>query len=127
MRIAPRLMIASLAVLVALSAAAADVTGDWTATVATATQSSEYTFTFRQVESRIVGTIRSQHGVVAISNGYINFRTVTFDENVTVQGRRAVFEYTGELVSETQMRFKRQVLGARSGVVEFVATRSSAP
>lgn len=126
MQLAPRL-IGSLAALGAFSAEAADLTGDWAATVSTAAGQTEYTYAFRQDGSSLFGTIRSQHGVVAISNGYINYRTITFDENVTVQGRRAVFEYTGELVSDTQIRFKRRVLGAQYGVVEFVAMRVGTP
>jgi hypothetical protein len=126
-----RRLIASLATLlttpVVLSAQPADLTGDWTATIATAAGRTEYTYTFRQEGSRLVGTIRSQYGVVAITNGYVNYRTITFDENVTVQGRRAVFEHTGEIVSDTQIRFRRQVLGTSHGAVEFVALRSSAP
>jgi hypothetical protein len=126
MKLAPRL-IGSLAALVAFSAEAADVSGDWAATIATAAGRTEYTYAFRQDGSRLLGTVRSQHGVVTISNGYVNYRTVTFDENVTVQGRRTVLEYTGELVSDTQIRFKRRVLGAQYGVVEFVAMRVGTP
>lgn len=126
MKLASRL-VGSLAALVALSAEAADLTGDWTATIATAAGRTEYTFAFRQNGSKLFGTVRSQHGVVTISNGYVNHRTVTFDENVTVQGRRTVLEYTGELVSDTQIRFKRRVLGVSYGVVEFVAMRAGAP
>lgn len=127
MRIAALLLIASLAALAALPAQAADLTGGWTATIATASRASEYTYAFRQNGSRIFGTIQSPNGVVAISNGYVNHRTITFDENVTVQGRRAVFEYTGELVSDTQIRFSRRAVGTPYVVVEFVATRTANP
>jgi hypothetical protein len=120
-------LIASFAALVTFSAQAADITGDWTATIATAAGRTDHTYAFRQSGSRLVGTVRSQHGVVAISNGYVNHRTVTFDENVTVQGRRAVLEYTGEVVSDTQIHFKRRVLGTPYGVVEFVAIRTATP
>jgi hypothetical protein len=126
MELAPRL-IGSVAALVAFSAQAADITGDWAATIATAAGSTDYTYAFRQDGSRLFGTVRSQHGVVTISNGHVNYRTVTFDENVTVQGRRTVLEYTGELVSDTQIRFKRRVLGAPYGAIEFVAMRVNAP
>jgi hypothetical protein len=126
MKLATRLS-GSLAALVTFAAEAADITGEWSATIATAAGPTEYTYEFRQDGSRLLGTVRSQHGVVAIANGYINYRTVTFDENVTAQGRRAVFEYTGELVSDTQIRFKRGVLGAQYGVVEFVARRVDTP
>ena len=80
---------------------------------------------FRQNEGKLIGTIKSPNGVATISNGYINAKTVTFTENVTVQGRRAVLDYTRQLVSDNEIRFKRE--GAASPVVEFVATRVGGP
>src|SRR5262245_54601479 len=97
-------LLASFIALVAFSAHAADVTGEWTATVTTAAGQKNYTYAFRQTGGALIGTIRSQDGVVAIANGRVNNKTITFDENVTTQGRRAVLEYTGELVSETEIR-----------------------
>ena len=117
----------SLAALMAFSAQAADITGDWRATIATAAGQKDYTYTFRQDGGRLIGTVRSQDGVVAIANGYINAKTITFTENVTVEGRRAVLEYTGELVSDTEIRFKRAPAGTGSPVVQFVATRIGTP
>jgi hypothetical protein len=61
----------------------------------------EYTYVFRQNGARLIGTARSRDGVVSISNGFVNNRTITFDESVTTNGRRVVLEYTGELVSDT--------------------------
>jgi hypothetical protein len=119
-------LIVSLVALMAFSAEAADVSGDWKATIVTAAGQRDYTFSFRQNEGRLIGTIKSPDGVAAISNGYINAKTITFTENVTVQGRRAVFDYTGALVSDTEIRFKREA-GTASPVVEFVATRVGKP
>jgi hypothetical protein len=126
MKLAARLTVL-LAALLAFSAQAADVTGEWAATIATAAGRTDYTYALRQDGSRVFGTIRSPHGVVTITNGYVNYKTVTFDENITVQGRRAVLEYTGEIVSDTEIRFERRALGASYGVVEFVATRAGVP
>src|SRR5262245_20956659 len=106
-----RLLISS-AALVALPAAAADITGEWTATFVTALGQRNYTYVFRQAGADLIGTAQSQDGVFPIANGAINNKSVEFVENVTVQGRRVVFEYTGELVSDTQIRFKRQVAGS---------------
>ena len=117
----------SFVALVAFSAQAADITGDWRATVITAAGQKDYTYTFRQDGGRLIGTVRSQDGVVAISNGYINAKTITFTENITVEGRRAVLEYTGELVSDSEIRFKRVGTGAASPTVQFVATRVGRP
>jgi hypothetical protein len=117
----------SFVALVAFSAEAADVTGDWSATIVTSAGQRDYTFVFRQNEGRLIGTIRSPDGVAAISNGYINNKTITFTENATVQGRRAVLDYTGELVSDPEIRFKREVAGTTSPAVEFVATRIGRP
>ena len=119
-------LIVSFVALVAFSAEAADITGNWSATIVTAAGQRDYTFVFRQDGGKLIGTVKSPDGVAAIANGYINYKTITFTENVTVQGRRAVLEYTGELVSDTEIRFKREA-GTGSPVVEFVATRVGKP
>jgi len=115
-------LIVSFVALLAFSAEAADVSGSWSAKIVTAAGQRDYTFVFRQNEGKLIGTIKSPDGVATISNGYINAKTITFTENVTVQGRRAVFDYTGELVSDNEIRFKREA-GLGSPGVEFVATR----
>ena len=121
-------LIISFAALVAFSAEAADITGEWRATIVTATEQSDYTFVFRQNGGRLIGTAKSRDGVTAISNGYINYKTITFTENVTVEGRRVVLDYTGELlVSDTEIRFKREAPGTANPAVQFVATRVGAP
>lgn len=111
------------AALVALPAAAADITGQWMATFTTALGQRDYTYVFRQDGADLIGTARSQDGVFPIANGAINNKSVEFIENVTVEGRRVVFEYTGELISDTEIRFKRQVAGTSGPVLQFVATR----
>jgi hypothetical protein len=118
-----RLIVAFVA-LVAFSAEAADVSGSWNAKIVTAAGQRDYTFVFRQNEGKVIGTIKSPDGVATISNGYINAKTITFTENVTAQGRRAVLDYTGELVSDNEIRFKRE---GTAGPVEFVATRVGGP
>ena len=123
MRLSIRLVL-SVVALVAFPAAAADVTGEWTATFVTAAGQRDYTYVFRQSGADFIGTARSQDGVVAIADGSVNNKTVWFSENVTLEGRRAVFEYTGELVSDTEIRFKRQAVGTPSSAVQFVATRT---
>lgn len=116
--------IASLLALAAFAAEAADVTGEWTATIVSATGQTDYTYVFRQNGADLIGTVRSQDGLAAISDGSVNHKTITFIENVAVEGRRVVLEYTGELVSDTEIRFRRQVAGTQYPVVRFVATRS---
>jgi hypothetical protein len=114
---------ASLLALVAFAAEAADVTGEWTATIVSAAGQRDYTYVFRQNGADCIGTVRSQDGLTAISDGNVNHKTITFVENVTVEGRRMVLEYTGELASDGEIRFKRQVAGTQYPVVQFVATR----
>ena len=116
--------IASLTAVVAFPVWAADISGEWTAAIVTAAGESAYTYAFRQDGAKLIGTIRSPDGVVAISNGSVNNKTIMFDENVTAGGRRVMLEYTGELVSETEIRFKRQPAGSEYPVVQFVATRA---
>ena len=126
MNFSSRLLLSFMA-LVALPAAAADITGEWRATFVTAAGQRDYTYVFRQDGADLIGTARSQDGVVAIANGSVNYKTVWFMENVTVAGRRVVLEYTGELVSDTEIRFKRQAAGTQSPVLQFVATRTGPP
>jgi hypothetical protein len=126
MNFASRLILSFVA-LVASPAEAADITGEWTATFVTAAGQRDYTYVFRQDGADLIGTARSQDGVVAIANGSVNYKTVWFMENVTVAGRRVVLEYTGELVSDTEIRFKRQAAGTLSPVLQFVATRTGTP
>jgi hypothetical protein len=116
-----------LAALTGFAAQAADVTGNWAATVVTVSGQRAYTYAFRQNAGRLIGTVRSPDGVGVISNGYVNHNTVTFTEIVTAEGHRAVHEYTGELVSDTEIKFKRQVAGDAAPPVEFVATRIGTP
>ena len=120
-------LIASCVALVAFSAHAADITGDWRATVVSAGTQKDYTYVFRQDGYKLIGTIKSPDGVVAIANGYINYTTISFTENVTVEGRREVLEYTGELVSDTEIKFKRQAAGTTNPAIQFVATRIGKP
>jgi hypothetical protein len=108
---------------VAFAASAADVTGRWSATFVTAAGERTYTYTFRQNGAEVIGTARSQDGLVVLENGRINNKTVWFSESATVGDQRVVYEYTGELVSDTEIRFKRQAVGTRSPL-EFVATRT---
>jgi hypothetical protein len=124
MRCVTRLLLA-FAALAAFAAHAADVTGRWTATFVTTAGEKTYTYTFRQNGSELIGTARSQDGLVTLENGSINNKTVWFSENVMVGEQRVVYEYTGELVSDTEIRFKRQAVGTRSPL-EFVATRTGA-
>jgi len=126
MTLATRL-IASCVALAAFSAHAADITGNWRATVASAGAEKDYTYVFRQDGYKLIGTIKSPDGVTAIANGYINYKTISFTENVTAEGHREVFEYTGELVSDTEIKFKRQAAGTTNPAIQFVATRVGKP
>ena len=116
-------LLASCVALAAFSAHAADITGEWRATVVSAGVQKDYTYVFRQDGYKLIGTIKSPDGVVAIANGYINYKTISFTENVTAEGRREVLEYTGELVSDTEIKFKRQAAGTTNPAIQFVATR----
>jgi hypothetical protein len=120
-------VLAVLSAVAAFSAQAADVTGTWTAKVPTADGESDYTFAFRQSGAALIGTARSEQGVVAVANGSINHNAIAFVENVTVAGRRIVIEYTGEVVSDNEIRFKRQAIAPPYFTVQFVATRTDAP
>lgn len=120
-------VVVALSAALALPAEGADVTGDWIAKIPAADGVRDYTFAFRQSGGTLLGTVRTQEGVVSISNGSVNYKTIAFVENVTVAGRRIVIEYTGELVSDNEIRFKRQAIAPPYFTVQFDATRIGSP
>ena len=68
-------LIASFMALVAFAAEAADVSGEWTATIVTAVGQTNYTYVFRQNGADLIGTVRSRDGLIAISDGSVKVCT----------------------------------------------------
>jgi hypothetical protein len=95
----------------ALSALAADITGQWTATFNTQVGEQHYTYTFKVDGEKLTGTAKSDNGTVAIENGTVKGDDVSFVENLDYQGQKLAITYTGK-VSGDEIKFTRDVAGA---------------
>ena len=62
-----------------------------------------------QKGSELTGSIKSANGESKVENGVVKGDTVTFVENLTVQGMTIKVEYTGKVVSDGEISFTRQV------------------
>ncbi|MGD0957179.1 MAG: hypothetical protein ABR953_10180 [Candidatus Acidiferrales bacterium] len=96
---------------VALSAYAADISGQWTATFNTQVGEQHYVYTFKVDGEKLTGTAKSDNGTSEIENGVVKGDDVSFVENLDYQGQKLVITYTGK-VSGDEIEFTRDVAGA---------------
>jgi hypothetical protein len=94
----------------AISAYAADISGQWTATFDTQVGQQTYTYTFKVDGEKLTGTAKSANGEVEIQNGVVKGDDVSFVENLDYQGQKLVITYTGK-VSGDEIKFTRDVAG----------------
>src|SRR5580698_1456925 len=95
----------------ALSALAADITGQWTATFNTQVGEQHYTYTFKVDGEKLTGTAKSDNGTVEIENGTVKGDDVSFVENLDYQGQKLAITYVGK-ISGDEIKFTRDVGGA---------------
>jgi hypothetical protein len=95
----------------ALSALAADISGQWTATFNTQVGEQHYTYTFKVDGEKLTGTAKSDNGTAAIENGTVKGDDVSFVENLDYQGQKLAITYTGK-ISGDEIKFTRDVAGA---------------
>ena len=95
----------------ALSALAADISGQWTATFNTQVGEQHYTYTFKVDGEKLTGTAKSDNGTSDIQNGTVKGDDVSFVENLDYQGLKLVITYTGK-ISGDEIKFTRDVAGA---------------
>src|SRR5208282_1929640 len=95
----------------ALSALAADISGQWTATFNTQVGEQHYVYTFKVDGEKLTGTAKSDNGTSDIQNGVVKGDDVSFVENLDYQGQKLVITYTGK-VSGDEIKFTRDVAGA---------------
>lgn len=105
-------------------AGATDITGAWTASFDTQVGRQNYTYEFVVKDGAVTGTIKSDNGEVAVSEGKLDGETVTFVEMLTFQGMEIRIQYTGKVTSPDEIRFTRQV--ADFATEELVAARVKA-
>jgi hypothetical protein len=103
------------------SAAAADISGTWTASFDTQIGRQNYTYEFVVKDSTLTGKAKSENGESAIRDGKVDGDTVTFVEMLNFQGTDIRIQYTGKVTSPDEIRFTRQV--ADFATEELVATR----
>ena len=85
----------------ALTAWAADVTGQWTATFNTQIGEQHYTYTFKVDGEKLTGTAKNDRGATDITNGTIKADRISFDESLDFNGQTIPIKYTGTVSGDT--------------------------
>ena len=107
-RLRNMVVLTMLATGLALTAWAADVTGQWTATFNTQIGEQHYTYTFKVDGEKLTGTAKSDHGTTDITNGTIKGDQISFDESLDFNGQTIPIKYTGT-VSGDSIKLHRSV------------------
>ena len=108
----------------ASSVALADASGTWMASFETQVGTQTYTFELKVDGDMLTGMAKSNLvGEVELADGKVDGNTITFVENGSYQGMPISFNYTGEMVSDDEIRFRRVLMGFEPE--EFVAKRSN--
>ena len=92
----------------ALTAWAADLTGQWKATFDTQIGEQHYTYTFKVDGEKLIGTAKNDRGSTDIANGTIKGDQISFDENLDFNGQAILIKYTGT-VSGDSIKLHRKV------------------
>lgn len=92
----------------ALSAFAADIAGQWTATFSTQIGEQHYTYAFKVDGEKLTGTAKNDMGSTEIANGTIKGDDISFVENLNFNGTPLVITYTGKIVGD-EIKFTRKV------------------
>ncbi len=92
----------------AVSALAADISGQWTATFNTQVGEQHYTYTFKVDGDRLTGTAKNDNGTTEITKGTINGDDISFVENLNMMGNTIAITYTGK-ISGDEIKFTRKV------------------
>ena len=91
-----------------LTAWAADLTGQWTATFNTQIGEQHYTYTFKVDGEKLTGTAKNDRGTTDIAYGAIKGDQISFDENLDFNGQTILIKYTGT-VSGDSIKLHRKV------------------
>jgi len=115
-------LLAVASAVLALSAAAADVTGKWIAQVpGRDNQTREVVFNFKADGAKLSGTMSGPQGAdIAISDGKVDGDSIAFSVKLEFNGNSMVRNYTGT-ASGDEMKMKSQT---QRGAQEFVAKRA---
>jgi hypothetical protein len=102
-------------------AAAPDITGTWKASFDTQIGQQNYTYEFKVSGTSLTGTAKSDMGQSEIQDGKVEGDTVTFVENLTFQDMPIRITYTGQIASDDEIKFTRNV--GNFATEQLVATR----
>jgi len=117
------LVLLVLAGLVALTAWAADVSGQWVADIpGRQGQTQSVTFTFKVDGDKLTGSVTTPRGEGPISDGKIMGDEISFTQTVEFGGNQMKFLYKGK-VSGDEIKFSRQREGGQGQAREFTAKR----
>ena len=124
MRISNLFPLAAMAVLLAMTASAADVSGTWTAQVPGRNgQTRETTFNLKADGNKLTGTMSGPQGEIGIKDGMISGDNISFKVALEFNGNSFVLLFKG-VVSGDQIKFTRGREGAEQ-TQEFTAKRAS--
>ena len=100
-----------IAVAMATTAFAADITGTWKASFETQVGTQNYTYTFKQDGTKLTGKAKSElaNAETEITEGSVNGDDVTFVENLTYMDMPLRIVYKGK-ISGDEIKFTRTIL-----------------
>jgi hypothetical protein len=108
MKLRSAIVLAMLVAGMALSALAADISGQWTATFNTQIGEQHYTYTFKVDGEKLAGTAKNDMGTTEITKGTIKGDDISFVENLDFNGNKVAITYTGK-ISGDEIKFTRKV------------------
>jgi hypothetical protein len=124
MRINHCFLLAAMAVLLAMTASAADVSGKWVGQMPTRNgDTRETTFNLKADGDKLTGTMSGPQGEIGIKDGMISGNNISFKVALEFNGNSFVLVFKGA-VSGDQIKFTRGREGAEQ-TQEFTAKRAS--
>jgi hypothetical protein len=124
MRIHNCFAIAAMAILLVMTASAADVAGKWVGQMPTRDgQTRETTFDLKASGDKLSGTMSSPQGAVEIKDGKVSGGDISFKVSFDAGGNTIVLLFKGT-VSGDQIKFTRKREGADQSQ-EFTAKKAS--
>jgi hypothetical protein len=116
--------IAAMAILLAMTAAAADVAGKWVGNMPTRDgQTRETTFELKASGDKLSGTMSGPQGAIDIQDGKISGGDISFKVSFDAGGNTIVILFTGT-VSGGEIKFTRKREGADQSQ-QFTAKKAS--
>ncbi len=106
-RVTLSLLVLGLAISFLVHAADA-LSGKWTAAFDTQIGEQHYIYDFKVSGDTVTGSAKSDNGDVQITEGKLSGDTLTFVENLKIQGMDLRIEYTGK-ISGDEIKFTRKV------------------